>query len=69
MRRAWDAVVCARASLGPRPSRIRHLQYVASRRLQYVAKKPENEATYIEHANLGLYGGCGGMLPQENFEI
>ena len=38
----------------PRPSRIRRLQYVASRRLQYVAQKPENEATYIEHAQSGL---------------
>ena len=37
VRRAYDAVVCARASLVPRPSRIRRLQYVASRRLQYVA--------------------------------
>ena len=32
----------ARASPVPRPSRIR--------RLQYVAQKPENDATYIEHA-------------------
>ena len=30
----------------PRPSRIR--------RLQYVAQKPENETTYIEHAQSGL---------------
>ena len=46
VRRAQDAAVCARASLVPRPSRIR--------RLQYVAQKPENEATYIEHAQSGL---------------
>ena len=41
-----------RASLVPRHSRIRHLQYVASRRLQYVAQKPENEATYIESMHI-----------------
>ena len=45
-----------RASLVPRPLRIR--------RLQYVTQKPENEATYID-----LVGEFGGMLPQENFEI
>ena len=46
VRRAVDAVVCARASLVPRPLRIC--------RLQYGAQKPENEATYIEHAQSGL---------------
>ena len=40
-----------RASLVPRPLRIR--------RLQYVTQKPENEATYID-----LVGEFGGMLPQ-----
>ena len=48
VQRSQDAVVCARASLvlDPRPSCIR--------RLQYVTQKPENEATYIRHAQSGL---------------
>ena len=45
VRRVWDAVVCVRAS-----------RVVAS--LQYVAQKPEKEATYIEHVQScrGVWG-------------
>ena len=33
----------------------------------YVAQKPESEATYIEHAQLGLWGGVWGHAPPGNF--